>query len=433
MSTEQIYREFLRSTGICTDTRLEVDGSLFFALRGDHFNGNRFVEEALNKGCRLAVTEREELQGTDRVMVVPSALRQLQELAIHHRIQLAPRLVAITGSNGKTTTKELIAKVLASTFNVIATSGNLNNHIGVPLTLLSMKKEEIAVVEMGANHPGEIAELARIAAPDTGLITNVGKAHLEGFGSLKGVLDAKCELFEYLAEHGGKAIIDGSDLQLIRKAGEIGVKSEVIGPGGELDMSVRLVRQTPFLEVEMVVGSEIYPLATWVVGAYNIQNILLAAGTGLYFGIPAGDIVSAISAYHPENQRSQMVEGERNRVVLDSYNANPSSMREAIAGLLDYATSPVMLILGDMAELGETSDLEHQELVRWIRTLDVDRVLLTGLNFSKVCEPSHNITVFKGRSELETFLKREKPEGYDILLKGSRVMALEKIIPLLND
>jgi len=433
MPTEQIYREFQSSTGICTDTRREVDGSLFFALRGNHFNGNRFVEDALKKGCRLAVTERKELEGTDRVMVVPSALRQLQELAVRHRIQLAPRLVAITGSNGKTTTKELVAKVLASTFDVIATSGNLNNHIGVPLTLLSMKKEEIAVVEMGANHPGEIAELARIAAPDTGLITNVGKAHLEGFGSLQGVLDAKCELYEYLAEHGGKAIIDGSDRQLIRKAGEIGVRSEVIAPGGDLDLSVKLVRQTPFLELEMVVGSEIFPLATRLVGAYNIQNILLAAGTGLHFGITAGDIVGAISAYHPENQRSQMVEGGRNRVVLDSYNANPSSMREAIAGLLTYATSPVMLILGDMAELGNTSELEHRELIRWIGTLDVERVLLTGENFSKVCEPSHNITVFKGRSELETFLKRDKPEGYDILLKGSRVMELEKIIPLLND
>lgn len=433
MSTEQIYGEFLKSTGICTDTRTSVEDSLFFALRGDHFDGNRFVEDALNKGCRLAVTERKELEGDSRVLVVPSVLHQLQELAGLHRIRLAPRLVAITGSNGKTTTKELMAAVLGTGFSVIATRGNLNNHIGVPLTLLSMTGQEIAVVEMGANHPGEIAELAAIASPDTGLITNVGKAHLEGFGSLQGVLEAKCELYGYLAEHGGRAIIDGGDRVLIQKAGEIGVLSELVGPGMDLDVNIRMVRQTPFLEVEMVTGNKVYPLVTGLVGAYNIQNILLAAGIGLHFGIPPEDIAKAISGYLPENQRSQMVAGARNSLVLDSYNANPSSMREAIAGLLTYATSPVMLILGDMAELGEASDREHIDLIRWIGTLKVDRVLLTGENFSKVCEPSRKIAVFRERGELEAFLKREKPEGYHILLKGSRVMELEKIIPLLND
>jgi UDP-N-acetylmuramoyl-tripeptide--D-alanyl-D-alanine ligase len=433
MSTEQIYREFLQSSGICTDTRRKVDGSLFFALRGDHFDGNLFVEDALVKGCRLAITERKELEGSARVVVVSSVLEQLQMLASHHRIQVAPRLVAITGSNGKTTTKELVAAVLSCSYRVIATSGNLNNHIGVPLTLLKIRNEEIAVVEMGANHPGEIAELARITAPDVGLITNVGKAHLEGFGSLQGVLDAKCELYGYLAAHGGEVIIDGGDQVLIQKAGEIGVKRKVIAPGGDIKMKMRLVRQTPFLEAEMVLGNEVFPFSTRLVGAYNLQNILLAAGTGLLFGITAEDITGAISGYLPENQRSQMVEGRRNKVVLDSYNANPSSMREAIGGLLTYATSPVMLILGDMAELGEASELEHRELAQWIGTLNVDRVLLTGINFSRVCEPSHHITVFRGRSELEAFLEEEKPEGYQILLKGSRVMELERIIPLLID
>ena len=431
MFTEQIYQEFLRSTGICTDTRREADSSLFFALRGEQFDGNRFVEDALNKGCRLAITERRDLEGFARVVVVPSVLEQLQKLANHHRMQVAPRLVAITGSNGKTTTKELLASVLLSGYSLIATRGNLNNHIGVPLTLLTLNREQVAVVEMGANHPGEIADLARIAAPDVGLITNVGKAHLEGFGSLQGVLDAKGELYGYLAAHGGKAIIDGGDQMLIRKAGEIGVESEVIAPGGDLPVAIRLVRQTPFLEVEMVLGDKVYPFSTKLVGAYNLQNILLAAGTGIHFGIAVGDIADAISGYLPENQRSQMIIGGRNSVVLDSYNANPSSMREAIGGLLTYATSPIMIILGDMAELGEVSEQEHRELVQWIGTLNVDRVLLTGPIFYEVCKPSDNITVFSGRSELEVFLRKEKPEGYYILLKGSRVMELERLQPLL--
>jgi len=433
MSTEQIYQEFLHSTGISTDTRQEVAGSLFFALRGDHFDGNSYVEEALNKGCKLAVTEREDLKTSPRVVVVPSVLEQLQKLAHHHRMQVAPRLLAITGSNGKTTTKELVTAVLSTGYNLLATRGNLNNHIGVPLTLLSMKREEVAVVEMGANHPGEIAELARIAAPDVGLITNVGKAHLEGFGSLEGVLKAKSELYEYLAAHGGKAIMDGRDLLLTRRAEEIGVESRVIAPGGDLPLEVRLIKQTPFLEVELVLGEKVYPVSTNLVGAYNMQNILLAAGTGLYFGISAAAIAGAVSGYLPQNQRSQMVDGGRNRLVMDSYNANPSSMREAIGALLSYASSPTMLILGDMAELGDASQQEHRELLHWIGTLNVDRVLLTGNCFYSVYEPSDKIDVFKERSELEALLAREKPRGYLILLKGSRVMELERLKPLLMD
>ena len=431
MSIEQIYQEFLRSTGICTDTRREIDGSLFFALRGDQFDGNNFVEDALSKGCRLALTERMDLEGSERVMVVPSALEQLQRLAHHHRMQVAPRLVAITGSNGKTTTKELMAAVLSTKYKLLATRGNLNNHIGVPLTLLSLNSEELAVVEMGANRPGEIAELARIAAPELGVITNVGKAHLEGFGSLQGVLDAKSELYAYLATSGGTVLIDGRDQLLMRKADELGVAYRVIAPGGDIPLEVKLVRQEPWLEVEMCMGDKVYPISTRLVGGYNLQNILLAAATGVHFGIPAAAIAAAIDGYQPENQRSQMIEGKRNRVVLDSYNANPSSMREAIGSLLSYATSPIMLILGDMAELGVASEEEHRQLLHWFSTLDVDRVLLLGPNFYQVCEPSDRITVFSKRSELVTYLREVPPEGHHILLKGSRVMELERLVPLL--
>jgi UDP-N-acetylmuramoyl-tripeptide--D-alanyl-D-alanine ligase len=430
---EQIYQEFLQSTGVCTDTRQVVEGSLFFALRGDQFDGNRFVEDALEKGCRLAITERTDLEGNERVVVVSSTLEILQQLAHYHRMHVGPRLIAITGSNGKTTTKELLAAVLSKEYALLATRGNLNNHIGVPLTLLKLNREELALVEMGANHPGEIAALARIAAPEVGLITNVGKAHLEGFGSLQGVLDAKSELYAYLAEHGGTAIIDGRDQKLMRKADELGVSCKVVAPKGDLPVAVKLINQTPFLEVELVLGDEVYPFSTKLVGAYNLQNILLAAATGVHFGVSGNAIAEAISLYLPENQRSQMLEGRRNKLVLDSYNANPSSMREAIGGLLSYATSPTMLILGDMAELGDASEEEHRLLVQWIESLDVDRILLAGPQFHQVCEPSDRIGVFRGRAELETFLRDETPAGYHILLKGSRVMELERLKPLLID
>jgi UDP-N-acetylmuramoyl-tripeptide--D-alanyl-D-alanine ligase len=431
MSIAQLYAEFRQSTGICTDTRKKVEGSLFFALRGDQFDGNRFVENALSAGCRLAITERNDLEGSDRVVHVPSALNLLQDLAHHHRQLVNPRLVAITGSNGKTTTKELMAAVLSSQYKLLATAGNLNNHIGVPLTLLSLKGEELAVIEMGANHPGEIAALARIAAPEVGLITNIGKAHLDGFGSLEGVLNAKGELFDYLAAKDGSALIDGRDQRLIRKAEACGVKFEIIASGGDLPVSVNLMGQSPFLEVELHIGQEVLPVSTGLVGAYNLQNILLAAGAGLHFGISPENIAKAISGYQPKNNRSQMLKGERNTLILDSYNANPSSMREAIGGALSYNTLPAMLILGDMAELGSASPEEHRALLQWIETLQVHRVLLVGPNFYEVCEPSEHITVFRERSDLEEFLRKERPEGFQILVKGSRVMELERLEPLL--
>ena len=431
MSIEQIYQEFLQSTGICTDTRQQVEGKLFFALKGDSFDGNNYVEDALEKGCRLAITERKDLAGQERIIAVPSALELLQSLAHHHRMQVAPKILAITGSNGKTTTKELVAAVLSTAYNLLATSGNLNNHIGVPLTLLGLKNEELAVVEMGANHPGEIAELASIAAPDVGVITNVGKAHLEGFGSLEGVLNAKSELYAYLAAHGGMALIDGGDKILRGKADELGVAYGLIAPGKDLSVSVKLLEQNPKLEVELTVGNEIHSFSTGLVGAYNLQNILLAAACGVHFGIPGESIAAAISGYIPENQRSQMIEGGRNRLVLDSYNANPSSMREAIEALLSYGTAPLMLILGDMAELGDSSEQEHRDLLHWIASRDVDRVLLAGPNFCQVHEPSARMNAFMTRSELEAQLLKEKPEGYHILVKGSRVMELEHLAPLL--
>lgn len=433
MTIESLYAEFLKSEGICTDTRKEVNGKIFFALRGDQFDGNRFIPDALEKGCRLAIAETREFSSDSRVVGVPSTLDTLQKLAHHHRIQVAPRVLAITGSNGKTTTKEMVASVLSRKYKVLATRGNLNNHIGVPLTLLQLKDEEVAVVEMGANHAGEIRLLSEIAEPDLGMITNVGKAHLEGFGSLDAVLDAKGELYEFLAETEGKAFVDGRDQQLLNKAFETGVKTLVIGQDGELAVTGQIVKQTPFLEAELSINGMKYQLTSGLVGSYNLQNILLTTGIGLHFGIPAGSVLEAISSYVPENQRSQFIEGKRNRLILDAYNANPTSMREAIQGLQDYASPPIMLILGDMAELGEYASEEHAALVSWIKTLSIERIVLVGELFSQVCEPSGHLDVFRERTDLEAYLEKSQPEGYHILIKGSRVMELERVVKLLVD
>lgn len=431
MTLESLHNEFLQSRGVCTDTRQDAEGTLFFALKGERFDGNRYVPDALRAGCRLAVTDSTSHEGEPGILVTPSPLKLLQELATFHRRKVSPIVLAITGSNGKTTTKELVSAVLSKRYNVLATKGNLNNHIGVPLTLLSLDDEEVAVIEMGANHPGEISTLAGIAAPDLGLITNVGKAHLEGFRTVAGVLNAKGELYEYLARHKGKALVDGADPLLMEKASGTGVERLVIGTGGDLPVTAKIVEQSPYLEVELEIENRKMSLHTMLVGGYNLQNIRQAAATGYRFGVPATEIADAISSYRPENQRSQVVEGGGNRVILDSYNANPTSMREAIGGLLTYASGPTMIILGDMAELGDSSEEEHRELVRWIGTLNIDRVLLVGPIFSDVSEPSASQTVFKERVALESHLEAGKPEGFHILVKGSRVMELEKLQALL--
>jgi UDP-N-acetylmuramoyl-tripeptide--D-alanyl-D-alanine ligase len=439
MNLESLHREFLLSKGISTDTRTAVKGTLFFALRGERFDGNRFVKDALKAGCRLAITEKEELRGEKGVWHTPSSLKLLQELAAFHRIHVSPVVLAITGSNGKTTTKELVSAILSRKFKVLSTRGNLNNHIGVPLTLLSLTDEEVAVVEMGANHAGEIRTLAGIATPDLGLITNVGKAHLEGFGSVAGVLDAKGELYEFLAAAGGKALVDGTDRVLLEKASETGVETLVIGRDGDLPVTAGITGQSPFLQVTLNIQGKDHPVSTRLVGPYNLQNIRLAAAAGYQFGIPGEEIAAAIASYSPENHRSQVVEGHTNRVILDSYNANPTSMRGAIEGLTGYASSPVMLILGDMAELGEVSISEHRELLQWIGSLEAERVMVVGPRFSEAAEMlstgdaelSDRFFVFKDTDALRSHLEAHPPEGFHILVKGSRIMELERVTPLL--
>ena len=432
MTIEKLHQEFLASGMVCTDTRRAVNGSIFFALQGKNFDGNRFVRDALEKGCRLAITEKRETEGDPRVLHVPSVLETLQQLAHFHRMKSSVRVLAITGSNGKTTTKELVSAILSQKYSVVATTGNLNNHIGVPLTLLTLKSEEMAVIEMGANHRGEIARLAEIAAPELGMITNVGKAHLEGFGSVEGVADAKSELYKYLSASGGRAIVDGSDPLLLRKAAGAGVETLVVGEKGDIEVSARIIRQSPFLEIEMDLGGEQIRMGTRFVGAYNLQNMILAAAAGIYLGVPADSVANSISEYIPDNQRSQFIEGGGNRIIMDAYNANPTSMREAITALLDYATPPFMLVLGDMAELGENTRHEHRELLEWIERCPVERIFLAGPIFADIGESSDRIAIFRETAELKECLRQEKPSGFHILVKGSRIMALEEVIPLLS-
>lgn len=431
MTIENLHKELLQSEGVCTDTRRIIPGSLFFALKGERFDGNLFVDDALRSGCRLAVTQRDDLRGKPGVVYTTSVLETLQQLATFHRRQLSPGVLAITGSNGKTTTKELVAAVLGQKYSVLATWGNLNNHIGVPLTLLSLSDEEVAVVEMGANHPGEIATLAAIAEPDLGLITNVGKAHLEGFGSLEGVLQAKGELYDYLSLRGGKALVDGHDALLMEKARESGVDILKVGLEGALPVEASISDQTPFLVVDITLNETRHSIHTQLVGAYNLKNILYAVAAGLQYGVGINEITGAIAAYRPVNQRSQVIEGAGNTVILDAYNANPTSMREAVTSLLEYADGPTMVLLGDMAELGKASPEEHRDLAGWIGSLPVDRILLVGPMFSSAIEPSGKIAVFESRDSVETYLRHESPEGYSILVKGSRVMELERLTPLL--
>jgi UDP-N-acetylmuramoyl-tripeptide--D-alanyl-D-alanine ligase len=450
MNIQALHTEFLRSSGICTDTRQEVKGRIFFALRGDRFDGNIYVEDAIKRGCLLAVTDRIDLEGMKGIVRVDSPLEMLQQLARFHRLQLPIKILAITGSNGKTTTKELTASILSRRFRCRATTGNLNNHIGVPLTLLSLREEEIGVVEMGANHPGEIAALSVIAVPDIGLITNIGKAHLEGFGSVEGVLRSKGELFDYLSARGGKALVDGEDAVLMEKAEQAGVERlvirgevsagndriEPVGTGegkmqGVIPVGCRITAQVPYLEVELMVGNDVFQITTSLVGAYNLKNILYASAAGYYFGVPAGEIAAAIESYVPVNQRSQFIKGQRNRVVLDAYNANPTSMRESISGILDWASPPVMLILGDMAEMGESARDEHWELVNWLKSFPVDKILLVGENFWANAEPSDDMRVFRRKEELAGYLESEKPSDFHVLVKGSRIMALETLLEYL--
>lgn len=424
--TETLHRHFLASTGACTDTRAITEGCLFFALKGPNFNANAFAAEALSKGALAAVVDDPTVAQDERFLLVPDVLKALQDLARHHRRTFTIPVIGITGTNGKTTTKELVHAVLRADRPTLATSGNLNNHIGVPLTLLRLTSEHrIAIIEMGANHVGDIAELVAIAEPTHGLITNIGRAHLEGFGSYEGVVKAKTELYDFLHAHQGILFVNADDPLLMEKS--TGIRRVTYGTTGDTDMRGSLqTSNDAFLRCSFDHWDDTWCLDTRLIGAYNLPNVLAAACIGLHFKVEPERIVDAIDGYEPSNNRSQFSDTGRNHLVLDAYNANPSSMQVALENFATMRTDrPKLAILGGMKELGADSRTEHMALLDTVKRLDVDTVFV-GPEFMELA--SMGITAFQDAKAALEALKQKPLTGYLILVKGSRGTKLETLL-----
>ena len=429
MDITALYQIFLGCTGITTDSRNCPEGSLFIALKGDTFNGNAFAAKALEAGSTYAVVDEAAYApaGDTRYILVDNCLHTLQQLANYHRRQLGTRIIGITGTNGKTTTKELISAVLSQKYNVLYTLGNLNNPIGVPLTLLRLTTEhELGVVEMGASHPGDIKELVEIAEPDYGIITNVGKAHLEGFGSFEGVIRTKGELYDYLHRSKGKIFIkeENEYLQSIAK----GIEQITYGNGDDAFASGQVVSCDPFLVFNWKQQGKLHTVETHMIGSYNLDNVLAAVAVGRFFKIPAERISRAIAAYEPTNNRSQFKKTDNNELIIDAYNANPSSMKVALDNFITMPVQPKAIILGDMRELGPTSDELHAEVVEQIKKGQFDKVFLCGEHFSKV---GKEFSPFATTEAMVEELRKQPLKGYHILIKGSHSMGLEKLADIL--
>lgn len=429
MKTAEIYNIFKHCTKIVTDSREIVRNSIFVALKGDTFDGNMFVASALERGAAFAIADDKSLAGNSNVIVVSNALETLQELAAFHRKQLGLPVLAITGSNGKTTTKELVANVIAKRYNAAVTKGNLNNHIGVPLTLLSIKPDNnFAIVEMGTNHFGEITALCKMAAPDFALINNIGKAHLEFFGDINGVAKAKGEMFEYLSENGGKAFVN-TDTDIICRLAEKHLKPENIIPYNRQQYNMQIMHddtENPFLTFAFN-GITVH---TKLTGTYNMENVMAAVAAGKYFNISDTDIADAIEAYMPDNNRSQQITTERNILYMDAYNANPTSMQASLTNFIAGKAKNRMLLLGDMRELGESSDSEHEEIVRMIIESGIDRVLLVGSCFAKAAK-GMPFMCFGNVDECIRYIAGADIKNHTILIKGSHGLHLEKTEPYL--
>ncbi len=433
MRIEQLYEIFLRFPKISTDTRSIQENSIFFCLKGDNFDGNKFANEALKNGARYAVVDDKNLSENDNHVYVDDSLICLQKLAQHHRQQLSIPVLAITGTNGKTTTKELITAVLSEKYKVTSTTGNLNNHIGVPLTLLRLSSEtEIAIIEMGANHVGEIAALCNIAQPNHGLVTNIGKAHLEGFGSFDGVVKAKRELYQYLTKAGGTIFIN-SDNGLLNDLIK-GYICEYYGSDTKSDLFGQITGSDPYLELEFFDRSDDilqpYQISTKLTGVYNFENVMAAVKAGVYFNVEKDKIIKSIENHFPRNNRSQMMKTEDNHLVIDAYNANPSSMVSSILNFSKMQGEKKCLILGDMLELGKYTEEEHSKIIDLVGSMEWEKVMLVGKEFQKLTAPS-GFDYFEDVNSLIKYLKATKIQNSTILIKGSRGIKLEETIQYL--
>ncbi len=427
MSIIDLYDLFIHNPQITTDSRNCPKGSIFFALKGDKFDGNRYAGKALASGCVYAVIDNPDYYIGERTILVDNVLKTLQQLAHHHRKVLGLPIIGITGTNGKTTTKELLAAVLSTKFNLLYTEGNFNNHIGVPLTLLRLTHDhEMAVIEMGASHPGDIKELVDIVHPNYGIITNVGRAHLEGFGSFEGVIRTKGELYDYIRRSKGKIFIkkENEYLQSIAK----GIEQITYGNGDDAFASGQVVSCDPFLVFNWKQQGKLHTVETHMIGSYNLDNVLAAVAVGRFFKIPAERISRAIAAYEPTNNRSQFKKTENNELIIDAYNANPSSMKVALDNFITMPVQPKAIILGDMRELGPTSDELHAEVVEQIKKGQFDKVFLCGEHFSKV---GKEFSPFATTEAMVEELRKQPLKGYHILIKGSHSMGLEKLADIL--
>ena len=423
MEIAELYKCFMECGKVTTDSRNCPEGSMFIALKGETFNGNAFAAQALKQGCRYAVIDESEYAGEGTILV-DNCLQALQQLANYHRRQLKTPVIGITGTNGKTTTKELISTVLSRKFNTLYTEGNFNNHIGVPLTLLRLTKEhEMAVVEMGANHPGEIKTLVHIAEPDYGIITNVGKAHLQGFGSFEGVIRTKGELYDFLRAKGGATIFIQNENPYLNGIAE-GLTCVRYGQTAGLYVSGELISCSPFLSFRWTAEGVSHEVNTHLIGSYNLNNMLAAAAIGRYFGVSDDDISSALASYLPHNNRSQLKETADNKLIVDAYNANPTSMMAALKNFRQVEAPHKMVILGDMKELGEASREEHQKVVDYLKECGFDRVVLVGPEFAAA---THSYQTFQHVDEVLADIRIHKPQGYYILIKGSNSMKLSQL------
>lgn len=427
MSIQTIYNLFLLSEGIGTDTRKELGGKLFFALRGENFNGNKYALSALEKGAIYAIIDEVPGQNDDRFILVDDVLQCLQDLANHHRNMLGIPVLGITGSNGKTTSKELIHLVLSKKYKVFSTKGNLNNHIGVPLSLLECSKEtEIAVIEMGANKPGDIAELCEIAEPDFGFITNIGSAHLEGLGSIKGVQETKGALFESVKNVGGILFVNG-DESLVHDLVKDYEKYILVGEGYASFCGFNLLQAEPHIMMEVSFENQKSQIESALYGLHNYQNIKMAVTIGLYFDIPLDAISDAVQSYIPENNRSQILQLENMTVFLDAYNANPVSMEKSIDSFIAYPGKEKVIIVGDMLELGAYSEQYHREILNKILDYDWVTAIFVGQNFHKVAIEKENVFYYDDIHALNNIHVWNMPRNVSILVKGSRGQTLEKL------
>ena len=424
ISVESLYEKFLHCGRVSTDTRSIAEGSMFFALKGDRFNANRFAQQALEKGATYAVIDEADYQHNEHCLLVDDVLISLQNIAHHHRMALNIPVVGINGTNGKTTTKELLHAVLSKKYRTLATRGNLNNHIGVPLTLLQLTEDtEMAIIELGANHIGEIGRLCQIAHPTYGLTTNIGKAHMEGFGGLEGAIRGESEQYDYLRKTGGVVFINSQD-KLLSNMGKR-FEHPYYYPAPDDYLSCQLVSADPFVVYQL---KEDVPVETQLVGAYNFENIAAALCIGQYFEVPTAAANEAIRSYQPANKRSQVIRQGSNTIILDAYNANPDSMQAAIRNLEAMQALQKAVILGDMYELGEDTEAEHRAIGELLAQGNIQRILLCGELMQaahRACPGSHH---FADKTALEKHVQAHPITESTVLIKGSRGMIMETLV-----